>query len=106
MAIYNKAITATSEGSSDKLESGSGDRAVTTIIVCNTGGTDRTVSLYAVPDPGTTASSANMIVNALTVPAGDTVSFDQEKLVLATGDEVRAICSGTGLTATVSILAV
>lgn len=106
MAIYNKAITATSEGSSDKIDSGSGNRAITTVIVCNTGVTDRTLTLYAVPSPGTTASSANMIVNALTIPAGETVSFDQEKLVLSTGDEVRAICSGAGLTATVSTLAV
>ena len=106
MAIYNKVITATSEGSSDKLDSGSNDRAITTIIVCNTGVSDRTLSLYVVPNPGTTASSANMIVNALTIPAGDTVSFDQEKLVLGTSDEVRAICSGAGLTATISILPV
>jgi hypothetical protein len=106
MAIYNKEITATSAGSSDKLDSGTGARAVTTIIVCNTGVADRTLTLYAVPSPGTTASSSNMIVNALIVPAGDTVSFDQEKLVLATGDEIRAICSAGGLTATVSTLAV
>lgn len=106
MAIYNTAITATSEASSNKLESGSGARAITTVIVCNTGGTDLTVTLYAVPSPGTTAGTGNMIVNALTVPAGDTVSFDQEKMVLGTGDELRAICSASGLTATVSTLVV
>jgi hypothetical protein len=106
MAIYNTAITATSEASSGLVASGSGNRAITTIIVCNTTASDKTLTLYAVPTPGTTASSANMIVNALTVPAGDTVSFDQEKLVLGTGDEVRAICSASGLTATVSTLAV
>jgi hypothetical protein len=106
MAIYNTAITATSEGSAQTLASGSGARAITTVIVCNTGTTDRTVTLYAVPNPGTTASTGNMIVNALTVPAGDTVSFDQEKMVLATGDQLKAICSGTGLTATVSTLVV
>jgi hypothetical protein len=47
-----------------------------------------------------------MIINALTVPAGDTVSFDQEKMVLGTGDEIRAFASGTGLSATVSTLVV
>ena len=47
-----------------------------------------------------------MIVNQLTVPAGDTVSFDQEKMVLGSGDQLKAICSDVGLTATVSILAV
>ena len=106
MAIYNTAITATSAGSSDKLESGLGVRAITTIIVCNTTNTDKTLTLYAVPTPGTTASSSNMIVNELNVPAGDTVSFDQEKMVLGASDQVRAICSASGLTATVSTLLV
>jgi hypothetical protein len=106
MAIYNTAITATSEGSAQLLASGSGNRAITTIIVCNTSGADKTLTLYAIPTPGTTASSSNMIVKTLTVPAGDTISFDQEKMVLATGDEIRAICDASGLTATVSILAV
>jgi len=106
MAIYNTAITATLEASSTKLSSGTGDRAVTTIIVCNTTASDKTLSLYAVPSPGTTASTSNMIVNTLTVPAGDMVSFDQEKLVLTSGDEVRAVCSASGLTATISILPV
>jgi hypothetical protein len=106
MAIYNTAITATSEGSAQILDSGSNNRAITTIIVCNTEVADRTLTLYAIPTPGTTASSANMIVKALTIPAGDTISFDQEKMVLATGDEIRAICSASGLTATVSTLAV
>jgi hypothetical protein len=104
MAIYNTAITATS--GSDLIASGTGNRAITTIIVCNTTNTDKNLTLYAVPTPGTTGSASNMIVNALTVPAGDTVSFDQEKLVLGTADEVRAMCSAAGLTATVSTLAV
>jgi hypothetical protein len=47
-----------------------------------------------------------MIVNALTVPAGDTVSFDQEKVVLGSTDTLVAVGSGTGLTATVSVLVV
>ena len=106
MAIYNTAITATSEGSAQTLASGSGARAITTVIVCNTGATDRTVTLYAVPNPGTTASTGNMIVNTLAVPAGETVSFDQEKLVLSNNDTLVAIGSGTGITATVSTLPV
>jgi hypothetical protein len=47
-----------------------------------------------------------MIVNALVVPAGDTVSFDQEKMVLGATDTLVAIASDTGLTATVSVLVV
>ena len=105
MAIYNTQITSLSAGSANTLASGSGSRAITTVIVCNTGGTDLTVTLYAVPNTGS-AGNGTMIVNQLNVPAGDTVSFDQEKMVLGTGDELKAICSATGLTATVSTLAV
>lgn len=105
MAIYNTSITATLEASANTLSSGSGNRAITSVIVCNTGGTDLTVSLYAISGGGS-ASTSNMIVNTLTVPAGDTVSFDQEKMVLSTGDELKAICSASGLTATVSTLLV
>lgn len=101
MAIYNTAITA----STGTLASGSGIRAITTVIVCNTGASDRTVTLYAVPS-GSSAGTGTMIVNALNIPAGDTITFDQEKMVLGTGDELRAVASATGLTATVSILAV
>jgi hypothetical protein len=105
MAIYNTQITATSAGSANTLASGSGARAITTVIVCNTGSSDRTVTLYAVPS-GASAGNSTMIVNQLTVPAGDTVSFDQEKMVLGTGDELKAICSASDLTATVSTLVV
>jgi hypothetical protein len=47
-----------------------------------------------------------MIVQTLTIPAGDTISFDQEKMVLADFDSVVAYASGTGITATVSTLPV
>lgn len=105
MAIYNTAILT----AQTTLSSGSGDRAITTIIVCNTTGVDKTLTLHAVQNNAGaqgTVSASNMIVNALTIPAGDTVSFDQEKVVLTTGDSIVAIGSATGLTATVSTLPV
>lgn len=105
MAIYNTQITATVAGSADTIASGSGNRAITTIMVCNTGASALTLTLYAIAGGGT-ASAANMIVNALSIPAGDMVSFDQEKMVLGTTDVLKAICSGAGLTATVSVLSV
>lgn len=101
MALYNTPILATNT----TLASGSGDRAITTVIVCNTTGGDLPLTLYAVANGGS-AGTDTMIVNALNVPAGDTVSFDQEKMVLSTGDALVASSSGTGLTATVSTLAV
>jgi hypothetical protein len=107
MAIYNTAILA----SNTTLASGTAvERAITTIIVCNTGVADRTLTIFALGKDGTgtptTADASSMIVNALTVPAGDTVSFDQEKVVLGATDTLVAIASGTGLTATVSVLVV
>ena len=101
MPIFNTQIPNTIT----TLASSSGNRAITTVIICNTGVVDRTVTLHAVPS-GSTAGAGTMIVNALNVPAGDTVSFDQEKLVLGTGDQLQAVASASGLTATVSILAV
>jgi hypothetical protein len=105
MAIYNTAILA----SNTKLTSGTGNRAITTIIVCNTTAGDLPLTLHAVQNNAGSAgtiSDSTKIVQTLTVPAGDTVSFDQEKMVLTTGDDIWAISSGTGLSATVSTLAV
>lgn len=104
MALFNTAITATTLPATT-IASGSGQRAITTVIVCNTGGTDLTLTLYAVPSGGT-AGASTMIVNALTIPAGDTVSFDQEKMVLSNGDNLQAVASAAGLTATISTLSV
>lgn len=101
MAIVNTAILATNT----TIYSSSGTNAITTVIVCNTGATDRELTLYAVPS-GSSADTTSMIVNALVVPAGDTVSFDQEKMVLASGDSIVAVADDTGLSATVSTLPV
>lgn len=110
MAIKNTAIPATTDTS---VYTSTGDNAITTIIVCNTNVTpstgDRTLTLYAVENNAGavgTPSTGNMIVQTLTIPAGDTISFDQEKMVLTNNDAIFAYASGTGLTATVSTLPV
>lgn len=115
MAIYNTAITTTATA----MASGTGTRAVTTIIVCNkavynpsnpTAGLTN-LYLYAVPaaDVSGGVLDKHLIVNGLPVPAGETVSLDQEKLVLETSDAIFAK-SETGesenLVITVSTLAV
>jgi hypothetical protein len=87
--------------------------AITTIILCNnTPSTDITVSIYAVASGSTPyAKPETTIVSKLTIPAGETVSFDQEKFVLAAGDSIQATASvawsaGLGVGATVSTLPV
>ncbi len=110
MAIVNTTITS---GNTDIYIS-TGNNAITTIIICNTSAfnpaspTANTslLYMYAVPDGGT-AGTGNIIVNGLPIPAGETVSFDQEKIVLADGDSIVAKTdSASNLVATVSTLAV
>ena len=106
MAIKNTAIPATTNTA---IYTSSGDNAITTIIVCNTTGAAINLTLYAVANNGGavgTPADGNMIVKTLSVPAGDTVSFDQEKVVLSNNDTITAYASAVGLTATVSTLAV
>jgi hypothetical protein len=71
--------------------------ALTTMIICNTSSsTTATVTMYAVTN-GSSASTTNMIINALSIPGGETVSLDQEKLVLGSGDFIVASCNQANL---------
>jgi hypothetical protein len=117
MAITCTGIVATTLSSGSpagtSLFSSSGNNAITTIIVCNnTPSTTINLSLYVVPSGSSPyANPETTIVKDLAIPGGETVSFDQEKLVLGNGDSLRAVASvawsgGLGLTATVSTLAV
>lgn len=111
MAISNTRLTTTT---TTPVYTSSGTNAVTTIIVCNTGEpnlTDETenasnLTLYFVPNLGS-ATDATTVVKNLTIPAGETVFFSDEKVILSTGDSVRAEASVANLlTITVSTLAV
>tara|TARA_X000000950_G_C13459642_1_gene475331 strand:+ start:22 stop:390 length:369 start_codon:yes stop_codon:yes gene_type:complete len=71
------------------------NRAVTNIILCNTGAvtiTDESINRTSVDvylvKQGETPVDANKIVSSLTVPAGETVFFSDEKIILDGGDEV------------------
>lgn len=113
MAITNAAIGS----SSAEVYISVGENAITTIIVCNTAIYDPNnpssgltyLYLYAIPNGNDAENppSYTTIVNKLPIPAGETVSFDQEKLVLANGDMLAAKSDGpTNLVVTVSTLAV
>ena len=88
--------------------------AVTTIAFCNTAtpnASDETinavnVNVYIVRS-GKTATNGNLIVSNLTVPAGETVFFSEERMVLDSGDEIWVgTSSASKLSVTVSALAV
>lgn len=81
------------------------EHAVTCMIFCNTSGTDATLNLFAVPEGS--AYTACQIVKDLIVPAGETVTMDTEKIILATEDTVRAIATpAESVIATVSTVRV
>ena len=88
--------------------------AVTTIAFCNTATPDVTdetvnavnVNVYLVRS-GKTATAGNLIVSNLTVPAGETVFFSEERIVLNSGDEIWVgTSSASKLSVTVSALEV
>ena len=116
MAIKNTPITTTG---STTLYTSSGTNAIVTIIICNIGApnaTDEsinacTLNLYAVKSGESADTSAqtfgNKIVSSLLVPAGETIFFSDEKIILDSGDYIVAVASaGNLLSITVSTLAV
>lgn len=113
MAISNIAIT---NGGDDifvcpgDLVNDPQDHAVTCIIFCNVSISSATLTLHAIaqnPEGNEPVSDTNMIIKSLTIPAGETFSFDTEKLVLSSGDTVHAIASiNSALVATVSSMRV
>jgi hypothetical protein len=90
------------------------DRAVTNIILCNTGAVTITdeaanrteVDIYLVKS-GQTPVVGNQIVSSLAVPAGETIFFSDERIILDGGDEIHVKADDANLiTVTVSSLPV
>ena len=121
--IYSTRLTTTSDtrvytstNTGDPIGSGvtGQENAVVSIIVCNTGTPDLanetvnscTLTVNLVKS-GNVSTDTNTIVKNLIVPAGETVFFSDEKVILSAGDEIRATAStGNLLSITVSSLAV
>lgn len=110
MAIQSTAIGTTAT----PLYTSSGSNAITNIMFCNTvpynpaspntGLAYLTVYLVKNTESPTTT---NTVVNYMPIPAGETFSFDSEKIILSNGDSVQALADVTAtLVATVSYLSV
>jgi hypothetical protein len=63
------------------------EHAVTCLIFCNISSNDTNLDLSAYSQETTNTMK---LINSLTVPAGETFTFDTEKLVLTTGDYLTA----------------
>lgn len=111
MAINSTQLTTTGDTA---VYTSLGTNAVLTVFVCNTGTPDNTdesvnlayVNINLVPSGGA-SSVANTIVTNLAVPAGETIMFSDEKIVLEDGDMIKATASVANLlSVTVSSLLV
>lgn len=90
------------------------ENAVTTIAMCNTAAPDPldeivnsvVVTMYMVRS-GLSYVPGNIVVSSLVVPAGETVFFSEERMVMASGDQIWIGTSAAArLAVTVSVLAV
>lgn len=110
-----KVFTSTTTGAAIGVNGATGQvNAVTTIALCNTAAptiTDETVNsvnvnIYIVRN-GKSYTPGNLVVSNLIVPAGETVFFSEERIVLNAGDEIYVGTSSSGkIAVTVSSLAV
>ena len=92
--VPTRAFTATNTG----LSSGTGQRtAITTIALCNVGTPDPSdetvetvsVNVYVLNSSlAATADQRSLIVSNLTIPAGETVFFNDERLILDSDDSI------------------
>ena len=86
--------------------------AITTILVCNYASSGTANFTMHLVKSGQARGDDNMVVNRLELPAGETFTFDSEKVVLESGDYVSFTSNpdnGTGnsnLSATISYLEV
>ena len=109
------AIQSTAIGTGNtNLYVSNGNTAVTCIWVCNTvtyNPVDPTSNLTYLDlhfvKQGAGITATNLIVSQLAVPAGETVTFDTEKIILDNGDRVVASSAApANLVATVSSISV
>ena len=84
----------------------SGSNAITSMVICNLNGSTANLTLFAVPS-GSLAGPSTTMIYQLPIVSGETLSLDQEKLVLGNGDSIIAVSSlSSALTIIVSTLAV
>ena len=115
MALTATSIIATSVSSGNPngtaVYTSSGNNAITSIIACNNSSSTITISLYAVPNTKSAfVNPETTIISQMPIPPHETLSLDQEKLVLGNNDVIAAIAdvayTGTGVSVVISTLPV
>jgi hypothetical protein len=110
MAIVNQQLTITQLDMITVPASKS--YAITNILVCNNGVASASFDMHLIPQGTSLNNLVTRVINNLILPAGETFTFDSEKIVLDVGDKLSFVAEpdiGTNLTnlaATVSYLEV
>ena len=115
MAIVNQQLTTTQLDMITVPANKS--HAITNILVCNNGTSTASFDMHLIPQSSTLDNDVTRVINNLELPAGETFTFDSERIVLEIGDKLSfvsepqstepgAVAGNTCLAATVSYLEV
>ncbi len=75
------------------------------LFFCNTNlSIEKKFSLYAVPSGVAIQNDSNVLIKEFPIPQGDTLPFQQEKLILSQGDKLVQIANEPGITVTISYI--
>ena len=114
MAIFSAAITP-APGPYTTIYTSTGNNAVVCLWICNTQAFNPATPTANIAyldvhfvKSGSGPSTTNQVVNLLPVPAGESVTFDSEKMILENGDSVQLYtAAGSGnVSATISVIPV
>ena len=104
MAITNSLLTT---GAAANIYVSSGSSAITAMYLCNIDTTARTFDIYVCPSGNTLTPASTRIYSAVQIQAGDTYVVDSEKLILSSGDMIRANTSGaSAMSMTISYIGI
>jgi hypothetical protein len=92
MAITNSLITT---GSAANVYVSSGASAITAIYLCNITSSASTFDIYVCPSGNIITPASTRIYATVNVQAGDTYVVDNEKLILGSGDMIKANASAS-----------
>ena len=65
--------------------------AITNILVCNNGDASASFDLHLIPQSSQLDNTETRVINNLELPAGETFTFDSEKIVLEQGDQISFV---------------
>tara|TARA_B100001094_G_C17859419_1_gene636685 strand:+ start:31 stop:339 length:309 start_codon:yes stop_codon:yes gene_type:complete len=68
------------------------DSAVTTMFICNTHTSAITITIYLI-NGGGTPDDTNAILKDLSIPAKDTYTMNNERIILAAADFIKGLAS-------------